>query len=89
MNVGMLWFDNDPKTDLFAKVTRAATYYQDKYGRNPNICYVHPTMVASTPERDSEQQSIKAGDIEVHLTQLVLPNHLWIGIGTPNGNLVS
>ena len=89
MNVGMLWFDNDPKTDLFAKVTRAATYYQDKYGRNPNICYVNPNMVASPPETDSEDQSIKAGDIEVHLTQLVLPNHLWIGIGTPNGNLVS
>jgi hypothetical protein len=89
MKVGMLWFDNDQKTDLFTKITRAATYYQDKYGQNPNNCYVHPNMVASENRTESEDQSIKAGDVEVHLTNLVLPNHLWIGIGTSNGNLVS
>lgn len=89
MNVGMLWFDNDPKTDLFTKVKRAANYYQVKYGQNPNICYVHPNMVSPANGSKSDDQSIKAGDIEVHQTNLVLPNHLWIGIGTSNGNLVS
>ena len=89
MNVGMLWFDNDSKSDLIAKVTQAATYYQDKYGKHPNICYVHPSIVASQSKPDLEEQSLKAGEIEVHLTNLVLPNHLWIGVGTLSGNIVS
>jgi hypothetical protein len=31
MNVGFLWFDNDPKTELTAKVGKAAEYYFKKY----------------------------------------------------------
>jgi len=89
MNVGMLWFDNDTKSDLPAKVTRAATYYRDKYGKCPNICFVHPSMVISNPKSNSENESIKAGDIEVRLTKTVLPNHLWIGINSLNGIAVT
>jgi len=48
MNVGMLWFDNDPKTALSAKVERAAAYYRNKYGNSPTICFVHPSMLAVT-----------------------------------------
>ena len=33
MNVGMLWFDNDPRTALSVKVQRAADYYHQKYGK--------------------------------------------------------
>jgi hypothetical protein len=29
MNVGMLWFDNDPHTALAAKVDCAADYYRE------------------------------------------------------------
>jgi len=45
MNVGMLWFDNDPHTSLLGKVQRAVEYYRRKYGREPNLCLVHPTML--------------------------------------------
>jgi hypothetical protein len=47
MNIGMLWFDNDPKAELTTKVERAAVYYLKKYGKNPNLCFVHPTMLRS------------------------------------------
>jgi hypothetical protein len=46
MNVGMLWFDNDPRTALTAKVARAADYYRQKYGLVPDLCLVHPSMLA-------------------------------------------
>ena len=45
MNVGMLWFDNDPGTALAAKVARAADYYSKKYGLVPDLCLVHPSML--------------------------------------------
>ena len=37
MNIGMLWFDNDKKTDLAGKITRAADYYRNKYGQGRKI----------------------------------------------------
>ena len=45
MDIGMLWFDNDQKSSIPSKVERAARYYQKKYGKNPDLCYVHPKMV--------------------------------------------
>jgi hypothetical protein len=72
MKTGMLWFDNDPKTDLTAKITRAASYYQKKYGQNPDLCYVHPSMLAET--------LLSASGIEVRPNQMMLPHHIWIGI---------
>ena len=32
MKTGMLWFDNDPHTDLAVKISLRADYYQKKYG---------------------------------------------------------
>ena len=45
MNVGMLWFDNDGKATLDAKIERAAVYYRSKYGKKPTLCFVHPSMI--------------------------------------------
>ena len=75
MNIGMLWFDNDPKTDFSLKIERAVRYYREKYGSKPNVCFVHPSMLVSKAEN-----SPLSGDIEVRATKSVLPNHFWIGI---------
>ncbi|NIW48028.1 MAG: hypothetical protein GWN30_25750, partial [Gammaproteobacteria bacterium] len=45
MNVGMLWFDNDPKSDIFSKVNRAAAYFTQKYGEKATLCFIHPSMM--------------------------------------------
>jgi hypothetical protein len=74
MKVGMLWFDNDPKVDITVKINRAIDYYQHKYGQTPNLCFVHPSMVKSSPT--------KTGLIEVRSSRAVLPNHFWIGLNT-------
>jgi hypothetical protein len=86
MNVGMLWFDNDSKADLVVKIERASAYYQKKYGKRPNLCFVHPSMApAEGPapqkaEAGDDPAILKAGNVEVRTTRAVRPNHLWIGL---------
>ncbi len=71
MNIGMLWFDNDPKADLTSKIARAVDYYQKKYGQVPDLCYVHPSMLSGDRAATSK--------IEIKSNRSVLPNHFWIG----------
>jgi hypothetical protein len=75
MNVGMLWFDNDPRTALTAKVSRAADYYRQKYGRVPNLCLVHPSMLG---ERLNFVEGM-LGKVAVRSNRVIQPGHLWIG----------
>ena len=86
MNIGMLWFDNDPKVNLDAKIERAALYYTRKYGKNPTLCFVHPSMLANPATKNGGEslpvqiKSLAAGRIEVRSNRSVLPNHFWIGV---------
>ena len=83
MNVGMLWFDNDQKTNLEARIERAANYYTRKYGKKPNLCFVHPTMLPQEAQAVSNAETaanFQAGKVEVRPSASLLPNHFWIGI---------
>lgn len=71
MITGMLWFDNDKKTTLTSKIDEAANYYRKKYGQSPDICFVHPQMIA-------EKEAIPA-KIEIKPSPMVLLHHFWIG----------
>jgi hypothetical protein len=86
MNVGMLWFDNDNKSDLLAKVNRAATYYNEKYGKRPNLCFIHPSAANKNHDPDAGKETFKVGEIEIRLTKSVLPNHFWIGVHNFNAS---
>lgn len=77
MNIGMMWFDNDPKTALAAKISRAAEYYRAKYGRIPDLCLVNPSMLA---QQDTESIQGHVGKIVVRSFRSILPGHLWIGV---------
>lgn len=81
MNVGMLWFDNDPKTTLTAKIARAADYYRQKYGRQPNVCFIHPSMMETV---DSEKSASATSKVTVRPYRPLLPGHLWIGVEEKN-----
>lgn len=75
---GMLWFDNDPKTDLPHKIDRAAKYYTKKYGQIPTLCFVNPKMIGEqTPEK---------AEIEVKASETILLHHLWLGIPQKQGS---
>ncbi len=71
MEVGMLWFDDNPGRDLPAKVQRAADYYRQKYGRVPTVCQVNP---AEGPLPD------RVGGISLRRSSTVLQGHLWLGV---------
>jgi len=75
MNVGMLWFDNDPRTALTAKVNRAGDYYRQKYGLIPDLCLVHPSMLVERLDMVEECE----GKVVVRPNRTILPGHLWIG----------
>lgn len=89
MDVGMLWFDNDTQTDLPHKIENAAEYYLNKYGIQPNVCFIHPCMtpedlmsqISKPGQKENKRKTIfTAGSIEVRTSKSLLPNHLWIGI---------
>jgi len=71
MEVGMLWFDDDPERDLMTKVRRAADYYRQKYGRMPTVCQVNP---AEGPPVG------RIFGISIQSSSKVLVGHLWLGV---------
>ena len=73
MHTGMLWFDNS-QSALSVKITKAADYYHKKYGRQPDLCLVHPSMLDA---QNAQQLDVK---ITVRPYRPVLPGHIWIGI---------
>jgi hypothetical protein len=74
MHTGMLWFDNS-QTSLTAKIKKAADYYQKKYGRVPELCLVHPSMLSSETGIPGAELGIT-----VRPYRPVLLGHMWLGI---------
>ncbi len=69
MTTGRLWFCDTSKT-LSQNIRDAATYFNKRHGRMPDLCLVHPSMLN------------KQGDVDKILVRPyrpVLPGHLWIG----------
>ena len=71
MKVGMLWFDDSPKS-ISDRVKRAVDFYAEKYGQQPTLCLVNPKMLEA-------EEGVIAG-IQVRRARLIMPGHFWIGI---------
>lgn len=71
MDIGMLWRDDDKERSLEEKVKRAVTYYREKYGRMPNMCFVHMGMLPT---------ELRVDKVVVRPAKDILPQHFWIGI---------
>jgi hypothetical protein len=78
MDIGMLWLDDDKQRPFDEKVKRAADYYQEKYGRFPELCLVNIKMLAEGLAASPENK--KVGRIEVQPTQTVLLNYFLLGM---------
>ena len=90
MNTGMLWFDNDKNTNTLTKIERAVEYYRKKYKQDPDLCYLNPQMLnalsqAPPKKSNGRGERLIMGDVEIHKTPLVLPNHFWIGVNDVAG----
>lgn len=77
MHTGMLWFDNS-QTALTVKIQKAVDYYHKKYGRSPDLCLVHPSML------DKNERQLELEKMTVRPYRPVLPGHIWIGIEDKN-----
>ncbi len=71
MHTGMLWFDNS-QLSLQTKIKNAVNYYHKKYGRLPDLCLVHPSMLKDV-NVDEEKVTVRA-------YRPVLPGHIWVGV---------
>jgi hypothetical protein len=89
MDVGLLWYDDDPRRGLEDKIGRAAQRYREKYGRWPNTCYVHPQ---ATVDLAGSEQQVACGSnngrakIRVMSAPNILLHHLWLGESLKNSN---
>jgi len=80
MHTGMLWFDNS-QTALNIKIQKAVDYYHKKYGRTPDLCLVHPSMLDA---QEKNQRTVEINKLTVRPYRPVLPGHIWIGIEDKN-----
>lgn len=80
MHTGMLWFDNS-QTALTVKIQKAVDYYHKKYGRSPDLCLVHPSMLDASQQN---QRQLEINKLTVRPYRPVLPGHIWIGIEDKN-----
>lgn len=71
MQVGMLWLDDSKQRSLAEKVDRAAAYYEEKYGRLPQLCYVNVAAVDEVGEQ--------VGAVMVRPLPTILRNYFWLG----------
>jgi hypothetical protein len=78
LRIGMLWFDDTPQRPLDDKIELAVRHYQVKYGSSPNICYVHPSVLAGGRSAGSSLQVVAA--------EFILQHHFWIGVAEPEGS---
>ena len=84
MQIGLLWYDDDPQQTLEAKVGRAAQRYREKFGRAPDVCYVHPRVVADRAATDKAigLSGLGSGTVRIVAAPNILLNHFWLGEST-------
>lgn len=78
MQVGLLWFDNDPHRGLDAKIAAAARRYREKFGRAPDTCYVN-SLALDKGLTSGEAPPCADQAVLVVPAANVLPHHFWIG----------
>ncbi len=84
MHVGMLWYDNNPNLELSRKIEKAVEYYRQKYGRQPNLCLIHPSMIDQDHSAHKKEDLKDVEGMTIRSYRPVLPGHLWIGIEDNN-----
>ena len=72
---GLLWYDGDKRRPLNEKVKAAAERYRRKFGRAPNVCYLHPSALGNGNERPME----RVGRVRLVPKANILPYHFLVG----------
>jgi hypothetical protein len=80
MNIGLLWYDGDPKAGLEEKVRRAAGRYRQKFGRAATVCFLNPRALADRPAGAALEVLVDNAPIKIVAERRILPDHFWVGI---------
>jgi hypothetical protein len=72
METGLLWFDDNPRVSFASKVESAAHRYRERFGRPPDVCYVHPQTWAAATGMPAH--------VQVITSRTVRPDCFWVGI---------
>ena len=78
LHIGMLWFDDTPKRPLGEKIELAASHYERKYGRRPNVCYLNEGSLSGQVDMKRPIRVVGLKD--------VLPYHFWVGVSDFESN---
>lgn len=80
--IGLLWFDDSPR-DLKDRVEPAVRRYTDRFGRQPTICYAHPSALngLGSSENGTSGISLDIGglSLRVEARRSVLRYHFFVG----------
>ena len=69
METGLLWFD-DSRVPVGVKVDNAVRRYRERFGHSPNVCYVHPKILADEPGLVAR--------VPVIARKAIQPNYFWV-----------
>lgn len=84
MQIGLMWYDDDPKRVVEDKVRHGAERYREKHGRWPNTCYIHadgPSSPSDDPDAACDSGAFE-GRIRLVRATNILRHHYWLGEST-------
>jgi len=88
MNIGLLWFDDDPKKSTECKIAEAAERYQQRFGALPTVCHVHrpaPPAGATDAQGAALCLVLRNGEqtpplsVSLIANSFIRPHHYWLG----------
>ncbi len=69
-----VWYDDNPKKTIGAKIDEAVLRYKQHYGRTPSVCMLNDTV----PSADYEPAMQSVG-VRVMGAKNVPQNYFWVG----------
>jgi hypothetical protein len=100
MNVGLLWFDDDPRKPLDRKIGEAAERYWQRFAVGPTACHIYRPLGEAPKAAPASQAAGERLDLCLlssageppRLLSLALvpsavirPNHFWVGVDDSPG----
>ncbi len=69
-----VWYDDNPKKTIGAKLDEAILRYKEHYGQNPKVCMLNDTVPMAAYENFAE-----TAHVQVMPAKNVPQNYFWVG----------